>query len=1236
MSNSTGTKQEWSGTRYPVICKYFKSGTCKLGDSCRFSHSYGTTGGSTNSSTAATLSNKSTTGNSSSSSSNNNSSGGNNTNASLRSTSTAASAADDKINSKKVYNSQDGTILHSPTLPPSSSTPISYVNATTINSSASSSNTITSPSLSSSTSTTASISTSTTNTNNNNSNSNLNSSMSNLSLDDNEEFISYHTRSNPNRMAGRRPFLQLVVLYAADPRVLRFSKEVQSMFLDRGIDVFLKTEENNQSIKTENLAEIITGSKADCLIVLGDRNLKNRSCQAKRRGKLVEMDIEEAITCIWNEWSLLLPKEDEELTDEQVFNLLEKHCKLRHVKDRLSKFKTSINEFKEIKLPSKNHHYQSTRNNIVENPTFLDEKIASKLTSAQKSVMRFHLQVVEAIEYVEDMPFITQTEKLTSTRGSVVGPEVSISDSKPVISESNREKLLYHLSLILVKIEKLGNVLSEFGSPLWDAYYEEYREKQQEMNNNSSAALSNNNSSNHSFSNSNSGGNNSVANSSNGNHSVSNNSSNSSNSNNTNGTSYHIDDEPVVDMKPGQWRCLLCTYINDSDAYSCLMCLTPQPTANGDNDHHGWNNSNGKSGKNSNNSNSNQKKLSVQTTYVKVDDKSKKDTKLSIQTDQPKLSVTTTPTVQTTSTSSSTTSAPTTNVSQSSSSSTTTTATTSISTPIESEPFSTPVPPPNSLSNSSTTNLNNNNLNSSLPSIPTTNNSNNINNNTIVNPLSSSQPISFSTILSKDAYSSGLYGTNALGEPSSSSFLTTVPPEHYEEDFPALSEKVGSKSKNAKVTKNGIQSPSSPTSSANNLQPPLSPSIHSINNNNNSHINGIQSPTKLKPQQQNSFNLPINSQNNNNNNNSFPQSPNGKLFGVFESSSDIINSPRGTSASFNSVVNPTTNVNGTPTKGPNYYNIFANNTWESSIFGKDSSSANGSSYNDPLFSSWSAFSNNNNNSNIETNNNNNSNNNVNSKQSNGNTSSSSLFDLNNNIFQQSPFSSGGSSSFFNQPNSASTSSSASSISSTAFPSMYSQYSNSNSLSSLQQQYQQQFFNQQPFLNSTSTPTTSSPIPTPTNSSSTSSTTTTTTSSSSSSTTTTTNSNGSLNNTISNNNTNISYNNNNIQQQIQLQLFIQQQQNQQTQQHQQEQFEREKQRAREIVNEKYKHSQPPQRPCCYCGEESMLECYNCAKTGYATYFCSKEHQALMWKEHMRVHQFYANNFQQPQQQSFLNK
>eukprot|EP01112_Ceratiomyxa_fruticulosa_P001727 TRINITY_DN11894_c0_g1_i1.p1 TRINITY_DN11894_c0_g1~~TRINITY_DN11894_c0_g1_i1.p1 ORF type:complete len:472 (+),score=115.28 TRINITY_DN11894_c0_g1_i1:77-1417(+) len=85
----------------------------------------------------------------------------------------------------------------------------------------------------------------------------------------------------------------------------------------------------------------------------------------------------------------------------------------------------------------------------------------------------------------------------------------------------------------------------------------------------------------------------------------------------------------------------------------------------------------------------------------------------------------------------------------------------------------------------------------------------------------------------------------------------------------------------------------------------------------------------------------------------------------------------------------------------------------------------------------------------------------------------------------------------------------------------------------------------------------------------------------------------------------------------------------------DQLERDRVKAREAVLEKYQNILPPQRPCCYCGEESSLECNVCAKTGYATFFCSPEHQSLMWKEHMRVHQAYLASLQQKKQKNQKN-
>ena len=102
----------------------------------------------------------------------------------------------------------------------------------------------------------------------------------------------------PEQGLPRRPFLHIVVLFASDPRVMSYSTTVANMFRAVGVDVWLMTElakgKSNGSgnsdgsgsyqqgprwIKPENLVSIITASKADSLIVIGDRNMKNETCQ---------------------------------------------------------------------------------------------------------------------------------------------------------------------------------------------------------------------------------------------------------------------------------------------------------------------------------------------------------------------------------------------------------------------------------------------------------------------------------------------------------------------------------------------------------------------------------------------------------------------------------------------------------------------------------------------------------------------------------------------------------------------------------------------------------------------------------------------------------------------------------------------------------------------------------------------------------------------------------------------
>jgi hypothetical protein len=94
-------------------------------------------------------------------------------------------------------------------------------------------------------------------------------------------------------LLSQKPLLHIVVLFAGDARVRYYAEEIQESFLNNGINCFtqLVTTPSLQYIKPENLQEIITGSVADYLVVIGDRNMKHRTCHAKKSGKLVEISV---------------------------------------------------------------------------------------------------------------------------------------------------------------------------------------------------------------------------------------------------------------------------------------------------------------------------------------------------------------------------------------------------------------------------------------------------------------------------------------------------------------------------------------------------------------------------------------------------------------------------------------------------------------------------------------------------------------------------------------------------------------------------------------------------------------------------------------------------------------------------------------------------------------------------------------------------------------------------------
>lgn len=290
---------------------------------------------------------------------------------------------------------------------------------------------------------------------------------------------------------GRRPFLQIVVLYANDSRVFNYSKEVQNQFLENGIDVYLQigienvlSRENQRvsyhdklekdtEIKTENLAEIITSSIADFLIVIGDRNMKNKSCQAKKRGKLVEMNVEDMIHGIWTEWSPYQTTRNEAEAEsvsiplDRLQMLLDEHFGLKHLNDRRSRIETQL----AMVLGKKDEKKFETF------PSEIDGKLATNLTNLQKMFIRLHEPLTKAYDtlsqIISEEPIIVDQ----SQYGSKVGPEYRPQNSPKSLPPIIKEKLMEYLEELIDKIEENARaMMDEYGAPLWGSYYEQYRQ----------------------------------------------------------------------------------------------------------------------------------------------------------------------------------------------------------------------------------------------------------------------------------------------------------------------------------------------------------------------------------------------------------------------------------------------------------------------------------------------------------------------------------------------------------------------------------------------------------------------------------------------------------------------------------------------------------------------------------------------------------------------------------------
>jgi hypothetical protein len=206
-----------------------------------------------------------------------------------------------------------------------------------------------------------------------------------------------------------------VVLYASDARVSKYAEEILEILLDAGIDVVVQNTvqggfspqmgtkvPKSKDIKAEHLAELICTSHADFLIVVGDKNMKNRSCQAKRKGKLLEMMVVDVISLIWKSWPQNPHKtlaRIKSLTTEQTTSILFQYCGPKHISDR---FEYLCTLKKEILSTYKIGSWC--------------DSLEDKMANLQKCAITLHKQLKKAMKVLSEL--VVQVENPEMSRGS--------------------------------------------------------------------------------------------------------------------------------------------------------------------------------------------------------------------------------------------------------------------------------------------------------------------------------------------------------------------------------------------------------------------------------------------------------------------------------------------------------------------------------------------------------------------------------------------------------------------------------------------------------------------------------------------------------------------------------------------------------------------------------------------------------------------------------------------------
>lgn len=176
-----------------------------------------------------------------------------------------------------------------------------------------------------------------------------------------------------------------------------------------------------QYVKPGDLSAVIAASHGDFLIVVGDKNMKNETCQARRAGKLVEMTIDERITTLLESWaqqSGIKPGSGVADTDRSIAALGEDALFERlkrlspatpHIQDRMGRLSALVGEITDMRRGLGGRRGPGGGSVVlgdVSNLTEGDQSVVAKLTRVQTQLVRLHKDCVDALASVRKTPVL--------------------------------------------------------------------------------------------------------------------------------------------------------------------------------------------------------------------------------------------------------------------------------------------------------------------------------------------------------------------------------------------------------------------------------------------------------------------------------------------------------------------------------------------------------------------------------------------------------------------------------------------------------------------------------------------------------------------------------------------------------------------------------------------------------------------------------------------------------------